>query len=100
MRVGLGRQATEWNEMGARKEGRMDGRKAKMQERERMQVGGRTAGGSPGPGWQWAIRRDANSDGFFHLRVAAAAASGQSRRQLKESEREREGRAAGWKNAT
>ena len=94
MRVGLGRQATEWNEMGARKEGRMDGRKAKMQERERMQVGGRTAGGSPGPEWQWAIRRDANSDGFFHLRVAAA--SGQSG-QLKESER---GASSGGRNAT
>ena len=48
MRVGLGRQVREWNEMGARREGKMDTRKAKMKERERMQVGGRTVGGRSG----------------------------------------------------
>ena len=43
-------------------------------------------------GRQRAIRRDANSDGFFHLRVAAGRL--RAIEETAEREREREGRAA------
>lgn len=76
--------------MGARKEGRTKGRPRCKRGRGCRLEEGQLEGVQAGR--QRAIRRDANSDGFFHLRVAAGRL--RAAVETAEREREREGRAA------
>ena len=98
MRGGLGRQEREGNEMGGRMEGRKEGRKEGQDAREVEDAGWRK------DSWR-EVRQEGSGQSeetliqmafsIFELRPAA---SGQSRRQLKESERE--GASSGGRNAT